>query len=406
MSLTDLVIRNAKPREKAYKLGDGRGLYLLVEPNGSKLWRFKYRFVGKVRKLSLGAYPEVPLALARERQLEARRLIGQNVDPLEQKKQDKRAARVASAHSFEAVGREWFLKFSATWAVSHSSKVLLRLDNNLFPWLGSRPISSLEADEILETLRRVEARGALETAHRCLAYCGQIFRYAIATGRARRNPAADLRGALPPARGKHLASITNPEGIGELLRAIDGYHGNERTRCALRLAPLTFVRPGELRHAEWSEVDFDAAEWRIPGDKMKMDQPHLIPLSRQAIEILRSLQALTGSGRYLFHCERSKSRPMSDNTVNGALRRLGYTGDEMTGHGFRAMARTVLDEVLGYRVEWIEHQLAHTVKDPNGRAYNRTAFREGRKEMMQGWADYLDRLRSKIVAAPVKAQAA
>jgi integrase len=280
MSLSDLTIRNAKAREKAYKLGDGRGLYLLVEPNGSKLWRLKYRFAQKDRKLSLGAYPEVTLALARERQLEARRLIDRDVDPLEHKKQEKRSARLANANSFEAVGREWYLKFSATWAASHSSKVLLRLENNLFPWLGCRPISGLEADEILEALRRIEARGALETAHRCLAYCGQIFRYAIATGRARRNPAADLRGSLPPARGKHLASITNPEGIAELLRAIDGYHGSERTRCALRLAPLTFVRPGELRHAEWSEVDFPTSEWRIPGDKMKMQQHHLIPLSR------------------------------------------------------------------------------------------------------------------------------
>jgi len=394
-SLTETAIRNAKPREKSYKLGDGRGLYLLVEPNGSKLWRLKYRFAEKDRKLSFGRYPQVTLARARERQLEARRLIDGEVDPLEHKQQEKRATRLANSNSFEAVGREWFLKFSATWAASHSSKVLLRLENNLFPWLGPRPIRSLEAVEILEALRRIEARGALETAHRCLAYCGQIFRYAIATGRAIRDPASDLRGSLPPARGKHLASITDPQGIAELLRAIDGYHGGERTRCALRLAPLTFVRPGELRQAEWSEVDFLAGEWRIPGDRMKMQQPHLIPLSRQALEILRDLYALTGDGHYLFHCERTKARPMSENTVNAALRRLGYTGDEMTGHGFRAMARTVLDEVLGYRVEWIEHQLAHAVKDPNGRAYNRTVFLEGRKEMMQGWADYLDRLRSK-----------
>ena len=235
MSLTDLVIRNAKPREKAYRLGDGRGLYLLVEPKGSKLWRFKYRFVGKVRKLSLGAYPEVPLALARERQLEARRLIDQDIDPLDAKKQAKRTARLAAANSFEAVGREWLLKFSATWAVSHSSKVQLRLENYLFPYLGRRPIGALEADEILEPLRRIEARGRLETAHRCLSYCGQIFRYAIATGRARRNPAADLRGALPPARGKHLASITNLEGASpNSCGAMDGYRGGER--IALRAA--------------------------------------------------------------------------------------------------------------------------------------------------------------------------
>ena len=325
--------------------------------------------------------PEVSLSRARELALEARRVLANGIDPGEQKKQAKRSAKVAAANSFEAIGREWFLKFSSGWAESHSCKVLLRLENDVFPWLGSRPVAAIEADELLETIRRIEARGALDSAHRCLGYCGQIFRYTIATGRAKRNPASDLRGALPPVKGGHFASITKPDGIGELLRAIDGYQGNMRTRLALRLAPLTFVRPGELRQAQWAHFDLTLAEWRIPAALMKMREDLLVPLSRQAMDILRELQPLTGSRRFLFHCERTTSRPMSENTINAALRRLGFGRDEMTGHGFRAMARTILDEVLGYRVEWIEHQLAHEVKDPNGRAYNRTGFLEGRREM-------------------------
>jgi integrase len=393
MSLTDIAVRNAKPREKPFKLSDEKGLYLQVEPSGSKLWRLKYRYVDKERKLALGTYPEVTLAQARERQLDARRLLANGIDPGEHRKQAKRAAKVAAANTFEAIAREWFLKFSSGWAKSHSSKVLLRLENNLFPWLGSRPIAALEADELLETIRRVEARGALDTAHRCLGYCGQVFRYAIATSRAKRNPAADLRGALPPTHAKHFASITDPEGVGELLRAIEGYRGNLLTRLALRLAPLTFVRPGELRSAEWAHFHMNDAEWRIPAERMKMKEDLIVPLSRPAIAVIEELQPLTGNGRFLFPSEYGRSRPMSENTINAALRRLGYSNDEMTGHGFRAMARTMLDEVLEYRVEWIEHQLAHEVKDPNGRAYNRTAFLAGRKEMMQGWADYLDGLR-------------
>jgi len=406
MPLSDTAVRSAKPREKAYKLSDEKGLYLQVDPNGSKFWRLKYRFADKERKLCFGCYPEVTLAKAREHQFEARRLLADGIDPGEQKKQAKRSAKIAAASSFEAIAREWFLKFSWRWAESHSSKVLLRMENDLFPWMRSRPVSAIEADELLETLRRIEARGALDSAHRCLGYCSQIFRYAIATGRARRNPAADLRGALPPAKGGHFASITNPKGVGELLRAIDGYEGTLRTRCALRLAPLTFVRPGELRQAQWAHFNLSAAEWRIPAEFMKMAEDLIVPLSRQAIEVVNELRPSTGGGRYLFHCERTTSRPMSENTINGALRRLGFSGNEMTGHGFRAMARTILDEVLGYRVEWIEHQLAHAVTDPNGRAYNRTAFMAGRREMMQGWADYLDRLRSESVVVPIRSRAA
>jgi integrase len=394
MRLTDTAARNANPREKPYKLSDGHGLYLQVDPSGSKLWRLKYRFNDREKRLSFGAYPVVTLAQARERQAEARRLLSNGIDPGEYKKQTRRAAVVASANTFEAIAREWFLRFSSIWAKSHSSKVLLRLENELLPWLGSRPISSIEAIELLESIRRTEARGARETAHRCLGYCSQIFRYAIATGRAQRNPAADLRGALPPVKTKHFASITDPNGVGGLLRAIDGYHGSLVTRSALRLAPLTFVRPGELRKAQWAQFDLVSAEWLIPGEQMKMGRDLIVPLARQTMEVLRELHPLTGHGQYLFPGAQRANRPMSENTVNAGLRRLGYTGDEMTGHGFRAMARTILDEVLGYRVEWIEHQLAHEVRDHNGTAYNRTAFLQGRKEMMQGWADYLDELRS------------
>ncbi len=394
MSLTDVGVRNAKPRERIYKLGDERGLYLQVEPRGSKLWRLKYRFAEKEKKLALGVYPDVTLAQARERQLEARRLLANGIDPGEYKKQAKRAARVAAANTFESVAREWFSKFAPGWADSHSSKVLLRLENDLFPWLGPRPVAAIEADELLQVIRRVEARGALDTAHRCLQSCGQIFRYAIATARAKRNPAADLRGALPPAQGGHFASIIDPAGVSELLRAIDGYKGSLVTRLALRLAPLTFVRPGELRTAEWAHIRLGKSEWRIPAERMKTRQELIVPLSRQATEILKELQPLTGTGCFVFPSELNRRRPMSENTINAALRRLGYSGDEMTGHGFRAMARTILDEVLEYRVEWIEMQLAHEVKDPNGRAYNRTAFLEGRAKMMQGWSDYLDELRS------------
>ena len=395
MSLSDTAVRTAKPREKSYKLYDQKGLYLQVNPNGSKLWRFRYKFGAKESRVAFGAYPEITLAGARERQAEARKVLkDRGVDPGEHKKQVKRAAGIAAANTFEVVAREWIAKHSPNWAETHTSKVVLRLENDIFPWLGSRPVSEIEPPELLDAIRRVEARGALDSAHRCLGCCSQILRYAIATARAARNPAADLRGALPPAKGGHFASITTPECVGELLRAIDGYQGNLRTRCALRLAPLTFVRPNELRKAQWTHFNLDASEWRIPGAEMKMDEDHIVPLSRQAVEIVRELEPLTGKGPYLFHCDRSARRPMSANTVNAALRRLGYSGDEMVGHGFRAMARTILDEVLEYRVDWIEHQLAHRVKDPNGRAYNRTAYLLDRRQMMQGWADYLDRLRA------------
>ena len=280
-----------------------------------------------------------------------------------------------------------------------------RLELNVFPWIGDRPIIDIKAPELLRVLRRIESRGALDVAHRTRNTCSQIFRYAIATGRADRDPAADLRGAIPPFKAKHLAAITDPEKVGGLLRAIDDYEGSFITKCALRLAPLVFVRPGELRHMEWTEINFDAREWNIPGEKMKMDQPHLVPLSRQAIGILKEIQPLTGAGRYVFPNPRSSKRPMSNNAILAALRRMGFEKSEMTGHGFRAMARTILDEVLQVRPDFIEHQLAHAVRDPNGRAYNRTAFIAERKKMMQKWADYLDSLKAGAKVIPIKRQA-
>lgn len=292
------------------------------------------------------------------------------------------------------VAREWHAKQSATWVELHASRIMLRLENDVFPWLGRRPIADITAKELLATVNRIVDRGAVESAHRVLQNCGQVLRYAIATGRADRNPAADLRGALPPVKKTHHAAIIEPTAIGGLLRAMDAYNGSLVTKCALRLAPLLFVRPGELRHAEWAEFDLDAAQWNIPAEKMKTREPHLVPLAPQAVAILRELQPLTGRGRYVFPSARSPQRPMSNNAVLSALRRMGYATDEMSGHGFRAMARTVLDEVLQFRPDYIEHQRAHAVKDPNGRAYNRTAHFAERRKMMAAWADYLDGLRA------------
>ena len=394
MPLNDVVIRNAKPHKKTARLFDGGGLYLEVAPSGGKWWRLKYRFNGKEKRLSLGVYPDVGLKQARKKRDEARSLLAEGVDPSENRKAMKAANAERGANSFEIIAREWFAKYSPRWAESHSGRVLHRLEKDVFPWVGARPISEITAPELLTVLRRIEGRGAIETTHRILQYCGQVFRYAIITGRTERNPASDLKGALPATKARHFAAITEPKAIGELLRIIDGYEGYFVTKCALRLASLVFVRPGELRLAEWTEIDLERAEWNIPAARMKMREPHLVPLSRQAIEILSELQPLTGKGRYVFPSARSFQRAMSNNAILAALRRMGYTKDEMTGHGFRAMARTVLDEVLGVRPDFIEHQLAHAVRDPNGRAYNRTAHLAERKKMMQQWADYLDKLKN------------
>lgn len=401
MPLSDVKVRSAKPREKFYKLTDGDGLYLHVTEKGSKLWRFRYRFDGKEKLLAFGSYPEISLFDARLRRDQARQQLAHGIDPGAVKKAKKQAA-TAKQETFEAVAREWHKTFLASWTPRHAQTILSRLKHDLIPWLGSRPINEIKAPELLAVVRRAQSRGALELAHRLRAIAGQVFRYAVATGKAERDPSGDLRGALPPPKVKHHAAITDPKEVAHLLRALDGYQGGFVVKCALRLAPLFFVRPGELRHAEWAEIDFDEATWNIPGHKMKMKQAHIVPLSRQAIEILRELHTYTGAGRYVFPSVRTHDRPMSENTVNAALRHAGYDKDTMTGHGFRATARTILDEVLHIRPDYIEHQLAHAVRDPNGRAYNRTAHLVERKKMMQTWADYLDRLKAGAEVIPFK----
>lgn len=406
MALSDTAIRKAPLPDKPRKLTDGGGLYLLLNPNGSKWWRFKYRYGGKEKLLSLGTYPDTCLADAREKRDAARKQLAAGVDPGAHRKAEKAAGEERAANSFEVVAREWHTKQSKSWVELHASRILLRLENDIFPWLGNHPIANITAKELLATVNRIADRGAVESAHRVLQNCGQVFRYAIATGRAERNPAADLKGALPSVKQKHLAAITDPNAIGALLRAIDAYQGSFVTKCALRLAPLVFVRPGELRQAEWAEFDLDHAQWNLPAEKMKMREPHLVPLAPQAVSILKELQALTGRGRYLFPSARSPQRPMSNNAVLSALRRMGYATDEMSGHGFRAMARTVLDEVLHFRPDYIEHQLAHAVKDPNGRAYNRTAHLAERRKMMAGWADYLDALKAAGNVVPLNRKSA
>ena len=392
MPLTDIAIRTAKPTDKPYKLADGGGLYLEVYPTGGKLWRLKYRFGGKEKRLSLGSYSVVSLKEARERRDNAKRLLAGGIDPSIERKTQRAATVERAANSFEIVGREWFARYSPTWAESHATKIIRRLEADIFPWLGGRPIAEITAPEVLTVLRRIEGRGALDTAHRAHQNCGQIFRYAVATGRAVRDPSGDLRGALPPAKHENFASITDPTQVAALLRAIDAFRGTLVVRSALLLAPMVFVRPGELRKAEWADFDLDAGEWRYLVTKTKT--AHLVPLATQAVAILRELHALTGHGRYVFP-GRDPKKPMSDAAVNAALRRMGYdTRTEITGHGFRAMARTILHEELHYKPEIIEHQLAHSVPDALGTAYNRTKFVKERRVMMQAWADYLDELKA------------
>ena len=394
MPLTDTAVRQAKPGAKATKLHDGRGLFLLVRPEGSKWWRFRYSLGGKEKMLSLGVYPDVSLKDARDRRDEARKLLANGIDPSDIRKAQKSARAERVANSFETVAREWHDKHKSHWTGPHGERILRRFERDIFPWIGGRLVADVAAPDVLKVLRRIEERGALETAHRALANCGQVFRYAVATGRAERDPSHDLRGALPPFRGTHFAAITEPKRVGDLLRVIDGYEGFLTVRCALRLAPLVFVRPGELRRARWADIDLNTEEWRYTVTKTQTQ--HIVPLCRQAVDILRELQPLTGHlpGGWVFPGARSSDRPMSDNAILAALRRLGIAKDEMSGHGFRAMARTILDEVLGVRPDLIEHQLAHAVRDPNGRAYNRTAYLPERKKMMQQWADFLDALKA------------
>jgi integrase len=397
--LTEVEIKASKPREKPYKLADAGGLYLLINPNGARWWRLKYRVDGREKLLSFGVYPETTLKKARERRDDARRLLGDGVDP----SQKRQAEKNAQAESFEAVAREWFTKFSANWAKSHSTKIIARLENDVFPYIGSKPINKISALEVLTCLRRVEKRGAIETAHRAHQNCGAVFRFAVATGRAERDPSADLRGALPPAQGGHFATITEPSKIGELLRAIDSYHGSPIVRCALRLAPLVFVRPGELRGAEWQEFNLDAAEWRIRAERMKMGEQHIVPLSRQALEVIEELNPLTGDCRFLFPSALTFTRSISDNTLNAALRRMGFEQGTMTAHGFRSMASTLLNE-QGWNRDAIERQLAHGERDPIRGAYNYAEYLPERRKMMQAWADYLEGLKGQSLPI-VQAQA-
>lgn len=400
MPLTDIAVRNAKPgikpngetTGKPYAMRDEKGLYLEVRPNGGKWWRYAYRFQGREQLISLGVYPDVSLKRARERLAEARQLLADGVNPSAHRKATKAATAERAANSFEVVAREWYQKFSGDWSTSHSKGVRQRLERDVYPFIGSKPIAEVSAPDLLAVVRRVEERGALETAHRELAYCGQIFRYAIATHRATRDVSADLRGALPPAKEGHFSAVTEPKKVGELLRALDGYEGTLTVRCALRLAPMVFVRPGELRNAEWADFDLGAAEWRYRVSKTETD--HIVPLSRQAVALLRELEPVSGHGRYVFPGQRTAQRPMSDNAILAAMRRMGIAKEEMSGHGFRAMARTILDEVLNFPPHLIEHQLAHAVRDPLGRAYNRTKHLPERHAMMQQWADYLDSLKA------------
>lgn len=400
MPLTDTAIRNARPREKTYKLGDGDGLVLLVNPNGSKWWRLRYRIGGREKMLSFGVYPDVSLKRARERRSDARELIADGRDPVVQRLSEK----AAQEHTFEIIAREWLaLQQKSLGAVTYN-KARWMLETFVLPDLGKRPITQITAPELLGVLRKIEARGINETAKRTKQKCGQVFRYAIATGRAERDVSADLRGALAPVVSRHHAAITEPVRVGELLRAIYGYEGQPITACALKLAPLVFVRPGELRAAQWSEFDLDRAEWRIAAERMKMGEEHVVPLSKQALELVSEHQPLTGTCRFLFPSFRSFARPMSENTINAALRRLGYSTEEMTGHGFRSLASTCLNE-LGWAPDIIELQLAHAERNKVRAAYNRATRLAERRKMMQDWADYLDKLRASKNVVPLKGAA-
>lgn len=391
MPLTDTAIRNAKHQKKQYKLTDERGMYLLVNDAG-KYFRLDYRFAGKRKTLALGVYPDVKLVEAREKRDIARKMVANGIDPAHARKIQKSMQAEQAANSFEAVAREWHGKYSSNWADSHAIKIIRRFELYIFPYLGSRPIAEITPPELLAVLRKIESQGILETAHRAQQNCGQVFRYAIATGRAGRDPSADLRGALTPAKHERMATIIEPKKIGELLRAIDDYEGTPVAKCALRLAPFVFVRPGELRHAEWSEINLDTAEWRIPAEKMKMKNSHIVPLSSQAVEVLSEILPISGKGRYVFPSVRTNTRPMSENTVLAALRRMGFTKEEMSGHGFRAMASTVLHE-QGWPSDVIERQLAHSERNSIKAAYNHAQHLPERRKMMQAWADYLDKIK-------------
>ena len=400
--LTDAHCRNATcpPDRKQARFSDSGGLYLQVSPNGSKRWFLKYRTAGKEKQLALGSYPAVTLTAARKARDAAKLQKAAGLDPVQARKVDKLKATNPTGDSFKAVALEWHGKQAPQWSPGHAERAQRQLERDLFPWIGARRLSEIEPVELLAALRKIEERGAIETADRALMLCRQIWRYGVATGRVGRDITGDLKGALTPYRGRHFAAITDPVKLGELLRAIQAYRGGPVVRAALQLAPLLFQRPGELRAAAWAEIDLDAALWTIPPARMKREKdgkengdPHLVPLPRQAVAILRDLHPLTGHGAMVFPGERNHERPISENSVRTALISMGYTPEIQTWHGFRATARTMLAERLDFDPLVIEAQLAHAVKDANGRAYNRTQYLKHRAAMMQGWADYLDQLR-------------
>ncbi|MQA40429.1 tyrosine-type recombinase/integrase [Rugamonas aquatica] len=393
MALTDTFVKKVKPlKEGGDKYSDGDGMYLLVTTAG-KYWRLDYRYLGKRKTLALGVYPSTSLAKARLKRADAKIQLADGIDPGLAKREDKLRRSEIANQTFEAVALSWLSKTEAERAATTQEKVIGWLRKDLFPYIGALPISTIKPRDVLITVQRMEARGAVESAHRVRQVCGQVFRFAVASGLIERDITADLKGALASPKKTHYAAITDPKRVGALMRSIYGYQGHPYAIAALKLSALLFVRPGELRAAEWTEIDFDAAEWRIPGVKMKMKVDHIVPLSTQALDILKKLEPMTGHATYVLPSIRSDDRCMSENTVSAALRSMGYTKDEMTAHGFRAMARTILDEVLGERVDLLEHQLAHAVIDPNGRAYNRTAHLPARKQLMQRWANYLDEIR-------------
>lgn len=400
MALSDTSIRNARARERARKLYDERGLYLLITPEGHRWWRLKYRFNAKEKLISLGRYPEIGLKQARQRRDEARKLLAEGIDPSAERKSKK--SKLEPSGSFETVAREWFEKFSSTWAATHAQTVIRRLEANAFPTIGTKPVADVTPVELLTVLRRVEARGAVSTAHRIKQIVGQVFRFAIATGRASRDPSADLRGALAPERERHFGALTNPSDVAGLMRAIGGYQGSFVVKCALHFSALTFGRPGEIRRAEWNEIDIGESLWRISAERMKMRREHLVPLSRQALSILQRLQPLTGNGIYVFPNGRVATRPMSENAITAALRYMGYESGQMTAHGFRTLASTLLNE-QGWPADAIERQLAHVERDAVRGAYNRAEYLSERRRMMQAWADYLDELVTGTTSVSIRA---
>jgi integrase len=398
MALSDIAIRNAKPAEKDVYLFDGGGMFLLIKPNGAKWWRLKYRHGGKNKLLSLGVYPETGLKQAREERDKARELLRQGVDPSTERKRDKQAQKANQENSFEAIAKEWHGKQAARWSPNHAARVLDSLADNVFPDLGAIPVKDVTAQDLLTTLRKVESRGAHETAARILQRCSAVFRYAIVTGRTTYNPAADLQGALTPAKVTHRAALSAAD-LPEFFAKLDAYQGQRQTVLALRLLVLTFVRTLELRGARWEEFDFEAAEWRIPAERMKMKEPHIVPLSRQALEVLAELRTLNGSYTLVFPGTKP-SKPISENTILYALYRMGYHS-RATGHGFRATASTVLNE-LGHPPDVIERQLAHAPRNKVRAAYNRAQYLPERRKLMQAWADYLDGIKDGARIIPLK----